>query len=344
MPICGGDHRPQRSSILASLSSSGNFSGKPPGNSGGSSGGNPGGKPSADPLGGLAANDRAAIEAFRSDVLEASLTSVVIVRFTADWCGPCKQLAPVIDKVIADVGQGRARQVVIDIDRQRLIAEQFRIQSVPTVYAFLGGQPVDGFVGVKSEREIRAFLEKLLAAVPPSAEEASLDQMVEAATDLLATDALQAAEAFAALAREAPDRADIIAGYARALLALGQLDGAQAALATLPADTSDKAVAQARAALDLARSAAPSHELAALKDRIDTDPADHAARIELANALFAAGSRDEAADQLLAAIAADREWNEGEARAQLLKFIEAAGFGDPWSVATRRKLSQILFA
>lgn len=301
--------------------------------------------PPGNTLGGLNANDRAAVEAFRRDVLEASLTAVVIVRFTADWCGPCKQLAPVIDKVIAEAGQGRTKQVVIDIDRQRLIAEQFRIQSVPTVYAFLGGQPVDGFVGVKSEREIKAFLEKLLSALPPTQEEASLDALVEAANEILAAgDAQNAAEAFAALAREAPDRADIIAGYARALLALGQLDGAEAALATLPADSKDQAVVQARAALDLAKSAAPAGELAALEARIAADPADHPARIELANALFAAGHRDAAADQLLAAIAADREWNEGQARAQLLKFIEAAGFGDPWSVATRRRLSQILFA
>lgn len=301
--------------------------------------------PPGNPLGGLSANDRAAVEAFRRDVLEASLSNVVIVRFTADWCGPCKQLAPVIDKVIAEAGQGRTKQVVIDIDRQRLIAEQFRIQSVPTVYAFLGGQPVDGFVGVKSEREIKAFLEKLLAALPPTEQEASLDALVEAANEILAAgEAQQAAEAFAALAREAPDRADIIAGYARALLALGQTDGAEAALATLPADSKDQAVVQARAALELAKSAAPAGELAALEGRIAADPADHAARIELASALFASGKRDAAADQLLAAIAADREWNEGAARAQLLKFIEAAGFGDPWSVATRRRLSQILFA
>lgn len=301
--------------------------------------------PPGNPLGGLSANDRAAVEAFRRDVLEASLANVVIVRFTADWCGPCKQLAPVIDKVIAEAGQGRTKQVVIDIDRQRLIAEQFRIQSVPTVYAFLGGQPVDGFVGVKSEREIKAFLEKLLAALPPTEQEASLDALVEAANEILAAgEAQQAAEAFAALAREAPDRADIIAGYARALLALGQTDGAEAALATLPADSKDQAVLQARAALDLAKSAAPAGELAALEARIAADANDHEARIELANSLFAAGKRDAAADQLLASIGADREWNEGAARAQLLKLIEAAGFGDPWSVATRRRLSQILFA
>lgn len=293
----------------------------------------------------LNAEDRAAIETFRRDVVEASLTSLVLVRFTADWCGPCKQLAPLIDKAVAEAGQGRTRQVVIDIDRQRMIAEQFRIQSVPTVYAFLGGQPVDGFVGMKSERELKAFIEKLLAALPPTDEEASLDALVEAATRMLdAGEADAAAQAFAALAREAPDRADIVAGYARALLALGHVDSAEAALATLPADSKDAAVAQARAALDLAKSAAPAGELAALEARIAADPADHQARIDLANALFAAGQRDAAADQLLAAIAADREWNEGAARAQLLKLIEAVGFGDPWSVATRRKLSSLLFA
>jgi putative thioredoxin len=269
----------------------------------------------------------------------------VIVRFTADWCGPCKQLAPLIDKAIAEAGQGRTKQVVVDIDRQRLLAEQFRIQSVPTVYAFLGGQPVDGFVGVKSEREIKAFIEKLLTALPPSEEEASLDTLIEAATELLANgDAAQAAEAFAALAREAPDRADIVAGYARALLALGHTEAAESSLATLPADSKDPAVVQARAALDLAKSAAPSHELAALEARIAADPSDHQARIDLATALFAQGQHDAAADNLLASIAADREWNEGAARAALLKLIEAQGFSDPWSVATRRRLSGLLFS
>ncbi len=290
------------------------------------------------------AADRAAIEAFRRDVVEASLTTLIVVRFTADWCGPCKQLAPVIDKAIAEVGQGRARQVVVDIDRQRLIAEQFRIQSVPTVYAFLGGQPVDGFVGVKSEREIKAFLEKLLAALPATEAEASLEDMVEASNALLAAgDAQSAAEAFAALAREAPDRADIVAGYARALLALGETEGAAAALATLPADSKDPAAVQARAALDLARAAAKPSEVAALEARLATDAQDHQARLDLANALFAAGQRDAAADHLLASIAADRSWNEGAARAQLLKLIEAVGLGDPWSAGIRRKLSAVLF-
>lgn len=292
----------------------------------------------------MTAEHRAAIDAFRRDVIEASLTDLVLVRFTADWCGPCKQLAPVIDKAIAEAGRGRTKQVVVDIDRQRMIAEQFRIQSVPTVYAFVGGQPVDGFVGVKSEREIKALIEKLLATLPQVDQQAGLEDLVEAANTLLAEGAaLQAAEAFAALAREAPEREDVIAGYARALLALGQADGAQTALATLPADCKSPAVVQARAALDLALSAAAPGEVAALESRIKADPTDHQARLDLASALFAAGERDLAADQLLASIAADRSWNEGAARAQLLKLIEAVGLGDPWSVGMRRKLSAILF-
>lgn len=292
----------------------------------------------------LSADDRAAIDAFRRDVLEASLTTPVLVRFTADWCGPCKQLAPIIDKAIAATG-GKARQVVVDIDRQRLIAEQFRIQSVPTVYAFIGGRPVDGFVGARSEREVKAFLDKLLANLPPTDAEADIEAMIEAASQALADgEAQAAAEAFAALARELPDRADIVAGYARALIALGQLDGADKALAALPADSSDSAVTQARAALELAKKAAPPSEIAALEARVAAHPADHQARIDLARALFALGRRDAAADQLFAAIAADRDWNEGAARAELLKLIEVAGFGDPWSVATRRRLSKLLFA
>ena len=297
------------------------------------------------PLGGMTPEDRASIEAFRTDVLEASLTGLVLVRFTAEWCGPCKQLAPLIDKAVAEAGQGRTKQVVIDIDQQRLIAEQFRIQSVPTVYAFLGGQPVDGFVGAKSEREIKAFIERLVATLPPTEAEVSLDALVDEANALLAEgEAAEAANAFAMLAQQAPEREDIVAGYARALLALGETEGAEAALAALPADSKDQAVQQARAALDLQKSAAPAGELEALQARITADPADHQARIDLANALFAAGQRDAAADQLLAAITADREWNEGAARAQLLKLIEAQGFSDPWSIATRRRLSHILFA
>lgn len=294
----------------------------------------------------LSPKERDAIDAFRRDVLEASLDGVVLVRFTAEWCGPCKQLAPLIDRAIAAVGDARVRQVVIDIDQNRLIAEQFRIQSVPTVYAFVGGRPVDGFVGARSEREVKAFIEKLLETLGPNAETADLEAMIAAAAQALAEgDATLAAETFASLAREHPDRADIAGHYARALLALGQLEGARAALAAVPADATDEPVKQARAALALAQTAGPARrDTAAIEERLATDPADHAARFELASSRLARGDRDGAADALLAIIAAERDWEEGKARETLLKLIESVGLSDPWSVETRRRLRAILFA
>ena len=291
----------------------------------------------------MSPQEREAIEAFRRDVIEASVNKPVIVRFTAEWCGPCKQLAPVIDKVVAESG-GRAEQVVVDIDQNRLIAEQFKIQSVPTVYAFVNGQPVDGFVGVKPESEIRALLDKLLQMMPPSEEEQGLETHIAGANALLDNgDARQAAEMFAAIARQAPDRADAVAGYARALLALGQVDDAATTLAAIPADNQDPAIQQARSALELAQNAPPSGELQALQEKVATNPEDHEARIAYADALFAAGKRDEGAEQLFASITADREWNEAAARQRLLKHIESIGVGDPWSVVQRRRLSAILF-
>ena len=295
--------------------------------------------------GGMTAEDQAAVEAFRRDVLEESLRNLVLVRFTAEWCGPCKQLAPMIDKAIAEAGQGRVKQVVLDIDHSPMIAAQFRIQSVPTVYAFIDGKPVDGFVGVRSQSELKAFIEKLVQQLAPTEAEANLDALAEAANTLLADgNAEEAANAFAALLQQAPERADLIAGYARALLALGHVDAAAEALAVVPDDNSDAVVQQARAALELARAAPASADVAEFEQRIARDAQDHQARIDLANALFAAGRADEAADHLLQAIAADRSWNEGAARAQLLKLMEARGLSDPWSVATRRRLSQILFS
>ncbi len=292
----------------------------------------------------LSQEQRAAIDAFRRDVLEASLKGPVIVRFTAEWCGPCKQLAPLLDKVVHEHGKGRISHVAIDIDNNRLIAEQFRIQSVPTVYAFLGGQPVDGFVGVKSERELKAFIDKLLAQAPQTEKEAGLEELVaEAEAVLAAGDPQQAAAMFAALAREAPDHPEIAGGYARALLAEGKLEGAEAALQPF-GDSKDAGIVKARAAVELARAAAPASETAALRQRVAADPGDHQAKLDLATALFASGDRDAAAEALLDSIRLERDWNEGAARAQLLKLIEAVGFGDPWSVGVRRRLSGLLFS
>jgi putative thioredoxin len=293
----------------------------------------------------MSAKERDAVDRFRRDVLEASLAGIVVVRFTAGWCQPCKQLAPIIDRAIAAVGDPRVSQVVIDIDENRLIAGEMRIQSVPTVYAFLGGRPVDGFVGARTEREVKAFIEKLVAMLGPDAAEADLEALIEAAVAALAEgDAALAADALGALAQEHPDRGDIAAHYARALLALGNRDGAKAAMAAVPADADHPAVQQARAALDLALAAGAAGDAGTLAARVAADPSDHAARFDLAQAELARGNRDRAADALLALIAADRDWEGGKARETLLKLIESVGLGDPWSVEVRRRLRQILFA
>lgn len=296
-----------------------------------------------------AATEKASIEAFRRDVIEASATALVLVDFWAEWCGPCKTLTPLLERTVADYAP-RVTLVKIDVDKNQTLASQFRIQSIPTVYAFLNGQPVDGFQGALGERELKAFIDRLLATVPPadtSAADAAaeIEAVAGAAAQALADGAVtEAAEMYGALVQELPDRHDLAAGYARALLALGQADAAAAALAAVPADSKDAAVAQARAALALAQDTGPAVDLAPLHARLAADPDDHEARFDLANGLLAAGDRDGAATALLDIVARDRDWNEGAARARLLKLFEAVGLGDPWSVATRRKLSTMLFA
>ena len=296
-----------------------------------------------------AAADKASLEAFRRDVIDASKSALVLVDFWAEWCGPCKTLGPLLEKVVA-ARAPKVKLVKIDVDKNQMLAGQFRIQSIPTVYAFLDGRPVDGFQGALGERELTAFVDRLLTAVPAGEDEAALEaqlaEMIAAAEAAIAGgQAAEAAQMLGALVQELPERADLAGHYALALLAAGQADGAAAALAAVPADAKDEVVARARAALALAQeAAAPADDLAELQARIATDPADHEARFELANALIGRGDRDGAADQLLASIAADRTWNEGAAREKLLKLFEAAGLADPWSVKTRARLRAIWFA
>jgi putative thioredoxin len=295
------------------------------------------------------AAEKASIEAFRRDVVEASKTALVLVDFWAEWCGPCKTLGPLLEKVVA-ARAPKVKLVKIDVDKNQMLAGQFRIQSIPTVYAFLDGRPVDGFQGALGERELTAFVDRLLTAVPAGEDEAALEaqlaEMIAAAEAAIAGgQAAEAAQMLGALVQELPERADLAGHYALALLAAGQADGAAAALAAVPADAKDEVVARARAALALAQdAAAPADDLAELQARIAADPADHEARFELANALIGRGDRDGAADQLLASIAADRTWNDGAAREKLLKLFEAAGLADPWSVKTRARLRAIWFA
>lgn len=293
----------------------------------------------------LSPQEREQVDRLRHEIVEPSRDAVVLVRFTASWCGPCRQLAPLMERAVAEAGDPRVREVVVDIDENPLIAGQFQIQSVPTVYAVVNGQPVDGFVGAQSASQLKAFIEKQLARLPKPDGAADFDALVEAALRALDEgDAPLAAEALGAMVREHPGRHDIVGGYARALLALGQVEGAEAALAAVPADSKEEQIAKARAQLELLRALGPVGDVTSLKTRVEADPGDHDARYELAGALFARGDRDGAAEQLFAILAADPGWNEGAARTRLLKFFEAAGLGDPWSVATRRRLSQLIFS
>jgi putative thioredoxin len=290
--------------------------------------------------------DKASIAAFKRDVIDGSANTLVLVDFWAEWCGPCKTLTPILERAVAATG-GRATLVKIDVDAHQAIAAQFRVQSIPTVYAFIGGQPVDGFQGALGEREVKAFIDRLLAAVPPAPgdPETEVKEMIAAANAALDEGAAaEAGEMFGALAQEFPDRVEVIAGYARALVALGQPAAAETALSVLPADAKDPTLAQTRAAIALAKDAVPVDDLAALAARIAADPDDHAGAVELAGGRMAAGDRDGAADILLASIARDREANDAAAKAKLLKMLEAAGFADPWAAAVRRRLSTILFA
>jgi putative thioredoxin len=294
------------------------------------------------------AAEKASIEAFRRDVIDASKSALVLVDFWAEWCGPCKTLGPALERLV-EARAPKVKLVKIDVDKNQALSAQFRIQSIPTVYAFLDGRPVDGFQGALPERELAQFVDRLLAGVPASEDEAALEEqiaaLIGAADEATAAGAHEdAAAMLAALAQELPERHDIAGRLALALLAGGKADAAQAALDAVPADSKDEMVARARAALALAAEAPASDELAPLLAAVEAAPDDHAARFELASALAASGQRDGAAEHLLTIIKADRTWNEGAAREKLLTMFEAAGLADPWSIKTRAALRAIWFA
>ena len=298
---------------------------------------------------GLSPAEKEAIDAFKRDVVEPSMTQLVILDFWAEWCGPCKALTPVLEKVAADYADRGVILKKINVDENQLIAAQFRVQSIPTVYALFQGQLVADLTPARTEKQLTQYLDQILKQLPVQGEaqalEAELEPLIAMGEQVLADgDSERATGIFTQLLEMAPEDPAVVSGLARALVGAGQVDEAATLIDALPeAARKDAAVARAESAIALAREAQPVDDLSNLQRKVAANPADLGARYELAGGLMAAGDRDGAADQLLAIIQADRDWNDGAARSRLLKLMEVVGLEDSWTATTRRRLSAVLF-
>ncbi len=302
---------------------------------------------------GLNLDEQKAVDRFRKDVVEPSMSKLVILDFWAEWCGPCKALTPVLEKVAAEYADKGVVLAKVNVDEEQFIAGQFQVRSIPTVYAMFQGQPVADLTSARSESQLKQTLDQLLAQLPvepgamAGAPQQDVSHFVAMADDVLAAgDAERAAGIYAQVIDLAPDNAAAQAGLIRAFVTMGKVEEAKQVLDAALADpqvAGDPLIAQARVALELAGTQVDDGELQALKAKVEADPADMDAGMAYAEAAYASGQRDMAADTLLAMIAADREWNDGAARAKLVKIFEAIGLEDEWVVATRRRLSRVLF-
>jgi len=297
---------------------------------------------------GLNLEEQKAVDRFRKDIVEPSMTSLVVLDFWAEWCGPCKALAPVLEKVCGEYADKGVVLAKINVDEEQFIAAQFQVRSIPTVYAMFQGQPVADLTNARTESQLREILDQLLTQLPVGgAAEAAPEvaQFIEMGEQILVEgDGERAAGIFAQVVEMAPDNAAARAGLIRSLVAAGHTEEARAAAEGLDeALSGDPAVKAALSALELAGDKVDDGELQALRAAATERPADMDAQLAFAEAAYAAGERDQAADTLLAMIQHDREWNDGAARALLLKIFEAVGLEDPWVVANRRKLSRVLF-
>jgi putative thioredoxin len=278
---------------------------------------------------------------FAKDVIEASRTVPVLVDFWAPWCGPCKQLTPVLEKVVR-AAKGAVRLVKMNIDEHPQVAGQLGIQSIPAVIAFVQGRPLDGFMGALPESQVKQFIDKIAGPAGPT----EIDQLVEQGNALLAEkDYEQAADIFLAVVQQDPEQATAFAGLVRAMIGLGQLEDARAVLDQVPEPRrGEPAVVGARAELDLAEQSASLGDVAPMMARVEADPNDHAARLELAIALAARGDRQAAVDHLVESVRRDRSFNDQASRKQLVQFFEAWGPTDPSTLYGRRRLSSVLFS